>query len=90
MAANIHLGNDEFSLLVARVGRSFNCKALAVKERESGNAIVFARKDRLLVRHQVEDVVRPRDMGMAQWKLLQTAFDRIRGALDEQPCDGLA
>ncbi len=90
MAANIHLGNDEFSLLVARVGRSFHCKALAVNERESGNAIVFARKDRLLVRCQVEDVIRPQDMGMDQWKLLQAAFDRIRSALDEQSGDRLA
>ena len=84
MAANIHLGNDEFSLLVARVGRSFHCKALAVEERESGNAIVFASKDRLLIRPPGEDVVRPQDMGMAQWKLLQAAFDRIRRALDER------
>ncbi len=81
MAANIHLGNEEFSLLVARVGRSFNGKALTVKERESGNAVVFARKDRALAGHPVEDVPRLRDMGMAQWKLLQAAFGQVRTAL---------
>ena len=85
MAANIHLGNEEFPLLLARVGRSFNDIALAVKELESGNAIVFARKDRSLTSHPVEDVVRPHTMDVAQWTLLQPAFGRIRAALDEQP-----
>jgi hypothetical protein len=70
---------------VARVGRSFNDIALAVKEIESGNAIVFARKDCALTSYPVEDVVRPRTMEIAQWKPLQVAFDRIRAALDEQP-----
>lgn len=90
MAANIHLGNEEFPLLVARVGRSFNNIALAVKEVESGNAIVFARKDCLLASCHVEDVIRPQTMELAQWRLLQLAFGRIRAALDEQARDGLA
>jgi spermidine synthase len=89
VAANIHLCNEEFSLLVARVGRSFHSAPLAVKEHESGNAILFARKDCLLSPYQVEEVVRPRTMEIAQWKLLQVAFGRIRAALDEQPRDGV-
>jgi len=88
IAANIHLGNDEFPLLVARVGRSFNSRALAVKEHESGNAVVFARKDRALASCQVEDVVRPQTVELAQWTLLQAAFGRIRAAFDEQARDG--
>ena len=90
MAANIHLENEEFSLLVARVGRSFNSKALAVSEHESGNAIVFARKDCSLVGCQDEDLVRPETVEIAQWKSLQVAFGRIRAALGKQPGDGLA
>jgi len=90
MAANIHLGNEEFSLLVARVGRSFHGAPLAVKEHESGNAIVFARKDCLLAPSSVEDPIRPETMVIAQWKLLQVAFGKIRTALDDQPRDGRA
>ena len=89
MAANIHLGNEEFPLLVARVGRSFHSVPLAVKERESGNAIVFARKDCLLASSLVEDLVRPKTMEVAQWRLLQVAFGRIRTALDDQLRDAL-
>jgi spermidine synthase len=90
MAANIHLGNEEFSLLVARIGRSFGSASLAVQEHESGNAVVFARKDRPLASHQVEDVTRPQTMDVAEWKLLQVAFGRIQAALDEQRRAGAA
>jgi spermidine synthase len=90
MAANIHLGNEEFPLLLARVGRSFNSQALAVKEQESANAIVFARKDGALAPCRGQDVIRPPAMGIAQWKLLQAAFGRIRAALDERSRDDLA
>ena len=84
MAANIHLGNAEFPLLVARVGRSFNGAALAVKEHESGNAVVFARKDCVLTSSELEDVARPKTLEAAQWNLLQVSFDRIRAALHER------
>jgi len=84
MAANIHLGNEEFALLVARVGRSFHGAPLAVKDSESGNAIVFARKDRALASNDVEDVACPATMESAQWKLLQQSFGRIRAALEER------
>lgn len=83
MVANIHLGNAEFPLLVARVGRSFNGLALAVKERESGNAIVFARKDCVLTSSELEEVVCPKTLDTAQWNLLKGSFDRIRAALHE-------
>ena len=66
IAANIHLGIEEFSLLVARVGRSFHSAPLTVKEHESGNAIVFARKDCLLASNQLEEVIRPQTMEIAQ------------------------
>jgi spermidine synthase len=89
MAANIHLGIEEFALLVARVGRSFNGRALAVKEHESGNAVVLARKDHPLSSRPVEDVTRPQALEIAQWKLLQASFGRIRAALDEQRRPGL-
>jgi spermidine synthase len=82
MAANIHLGNDEFALLVARIGRSFHGAPLAVKDSESGNAIVFARKDGALASDQLEDVTCPASMESAQWKLLQLSFGRIRAALE--------
>jgi spermidine synthase len=82
MAANIHLGNDEFALLVARIGRSFHGAPLAVKDSESGNAIVFARKDGALASDQLEDVTCPASMESAQWKLLQLSFNRIRAALE--------
>jgi spermidine synthase len=84
MAANIHLGNAEFPLLVARVGRSFNGSALAVKEQESGNAIVFARKDCVLTSREIEDVVRPKTLETAQWNQLLASFARIRTALHER------
>jgi len=85
MAANIHLENEQFSLLVARVGRSFDGQALAVTERESGNAIVFARKDGALVAcEDHDDALRPATLDEAQWKPLQAAFDRIRAALDQR------
>lgn len=90
MAANIHLGNEEFPLLLARVGRSFHSAPLAVKEHESGNAIVFARKDCPWAPSLVEDFIRPDTMELAQWKLLQIAFGRIRTALDDRLRDGLA
>jgi spermidine synthase len=88
MSTNIHMDNEEFTLLVARVGRSFNSVPLAVKELESGNAIVFARKDLPLSASIIEEPVRPATMEVAQWKLLQAAFDRIRTALDGRPCGG--
>ncbi len=84
MAANIHLGNDEFPLLMARIGRSFNGTALAVNESDSGNAIVFARKDCVLTSCELEEIVRPETLGSAQWTLLQRAFGRIRAALKER------
>jgi spermidine synthase len=87
MAANIHLGNDEFALLVARIGRSFHGAPLAVKDSESGNAIVFARKDGALASDQLEDVTCPATMESAQWKLLQLSFDRIRAALEARDRD---
>lgn len=88
MAANIHLGNEEFSLLVARVGRSFYGAPLAVKEHESGNAIVFARKDCLLAPSSVEDPTRPETMAIAHWKQLLVAFGKIRTALVDQARHG--
>jgi spermidine synthase len=84
LAANIHMGNPEFSLLVARIGRSFNGAALAVKEPDRGNAIVFARKDCVLTSRELEEVMRPRSLENNQWKLLQVAFGRIRAALKER------
>ncbi len=84
MAANIHLENAEFALLVARVGRSFNGAALAVKEHDSGNAVVFARKDCVLTSCELEDVVRPETLEMAQWNLLQASFSRIRAVMHER------
>ena len=92
MAANIHLDIEGFALLLARVGRSFHDAPLAVNERDSGNAVVFARKDRPLVASPVEVVDRPESMDLAQWVLLQAAFDRIRAVLDERrraPPDGI-
>jgi spermidine synthase len=82
MAANIHLGNAEFALLVARIGRSFNGTALAVNEHDRGNAIVFARKDCVLTSCELEPVVRPKTLENGQWRLLQAAFGRIRAALE--------
>ena len=84
MAANFHLENEQFSLLVARVGRSFDGHALAVTEHESGNAIVFARKDGALVACDDADALQPATLDEAQWKPLQAAFDRIRAALDQR------
>ena len=84
MAANIHLGHAEFPLLVARIGRSFNGAALAVEEHDSGNAVVFARKDCVLASCELEDVIRPEALESAEWKLLQDAFGRIRAALKER------
>ena len=84
MAANIHLGIDEFPLLLARIGRSFDSPPLAVKEHESGNAIVFARKDCAWPALPPADCIRPATMDLMQWKLLQFAFGRIRSALDAQ------
>ena len=84
MAANFHLENEQFSLLVARVGRSFDGHALAVTEHESGNAIVFARKDSALVACDDADALQPATLDEAQWKPLQAAFDRIRAALDQR------
>jgi spermidine synthase len=83
MAANIHLGSARSSLLVARVGRSFGGAALAVKERDSGNMVVFARKDSRLPSCELEDVMRPETLETAQWDLLQVSFDRIRAAWRE-------
>ncbi len=83
MVANMHLGNPDFPLLVTRVGRSFDGAALAVKERDRGNAIVFARRDCVLSSCEPEEVVRPKTLESPQWKLLQAAFARIRLALKE-------
>jgi len=84
MAANFHLGNAEFPLLVARIGRSFNGTVLAVEEPESGNAVVFARKDCVLTSRELEEVVRPETLETAQWNRLQASFARIRTALQER------
>ncbi|MDB5819527.1 MAG: Spermine synthase [Rhizobacter sp.] len=80
MAANIHLGTAEFALLVTRVGRSFNGAALAVKEQDSGNAVVFARKDCKLTSCELEDVTCPKTLEAVQWNRLQQSFGRIRAA----------
>jgi spermidine synthase len=80
MAANIHLVHDQFALLLARVGRSFGSPPLAVKDQESGNAIVFARKDGPLAPLPAEQVVRPESLEPAQWTPLLEAFERIRAA----------
>jgi spermidine synthase len=90
MSTNIHLGNEEFALLLARIGRSFHSVPLAVKERESGNAIVFARKDCPLSASVIEEPVRPATMEIAQWSLLQAAFGRIQTALVGNHFGGLA
>jgi len=90
MSTNIHLGNEEFALLLARIGRSFHSVPLAVKERESGNAIVFARKDYPLSASVIEEPVRPATMEIAQWSLLQAAFGRIQTALVGSHFGGLA
>jgi len=81
MAANVHLGHEAFALLVARVGRSFHAAPLTVPDRESGNAIVFARKDELLSPSRVDRLERPGSMEIAQWQQLQVAWGRIRTAL---------
>lgn len=81
MAANIHLGGDALSGLLARVQRGFGARPLAVEDRESGNAIVFARKDAPLVALRTEDVVRPDSLEPAQWDPLLAAFERVRVAL---------
>ncbi len=88
MATNIHLVNEGFALLLARIGRSFQGAPLAVKERESGNAIVFARKDRPLSTSVIAKPVRPATMEIAQWSLLQAAFGRIQTALDASHLGG--
>jgi len=90
MAANIHLDNEEFTLLEARVRRSFHSAPLTVKEHESGNAIVFARKDGLLAPVRVEDLVRPESMELPQWQQLQGAWGRIRAVLGDRPRGSLA
>jgi spermidine synthase len=90
MAANIHMGNEEFALLLARVGRSFNGKALTVEDSECGNAVVFARRDRPLAACGSEDIMRPEIMEAAQWQSLQAAFGRVRAALEAQGSDGVA
>lgn len=84
MVANIHLGNPQFSLLVSRIGRSFNGAALVVNDHDRGNAIVFARKDCALSCSEPEEVLRPEALEDPQWKLLEAAFARIRVALKEQ------
>ena len=83
LVANIHLGNPELPLLLKRIGRSFNGAALPVKERDSSNAIVFARKGGILSSVELEQVIRPETLENPQWKLLQAAFARIRFALQE-------
>ena len=88
LAANIHLDHEAFTLLVARVRRSFHGVPLAVKERESGNAIVFARKDGSLAASVIDDPERPGTLDIAQWTLLQAAFGGIRAALDGKAVDG--
>ncbi|MFL6625907.1 MAG: hypothetical protein ACJ8G1_05605 [Vitreoscilla sp.] len=88
MSANIHLDNEEFALLLARVGRSFHGAPLAVKDRESGNAIVFARKDLPLPASVIAEPVRPATMEIAEWNSLQAAFGRIRATLDGRPRGG--
>lgn len=90
MAANIHLSHAQFALLLARVGRSFDRAPLAVMEHDSGNAVVFARKDCSLAESVVESPARPATLEVAQWALLQLAFGRIRTALDDQCRSGLA
>lgn len=80
MAANIHLVHDEFTLLLTRVGRSFGGPPLAVNDQESGNAIVFARKDGPLAPLAAEHVARPESLDPAQWTPLLEAFERIRAA----------
>jgi spermidine synthase len=82
MAANIHLGDTEFALLVDRVNRSFEGAPLAVKEHSSGNAIVFARQGGLTAASLVDHLVRPETMDIASWTALQGAFSRIRTALE--------
>jgi len=90
MAANIHLGNEEFMLLVARVRRSFHRAPLTVEDRESGNAIVFARKDCALAPSRVEEPTRPESIEIAQWNQLQAAWEPIRTALNDASRPGLA
>lgn len=84
MAANIHLGNAEFPLLLARIGRSFDSVALVVKEQESGNAVVFARKGGLPTASRLDDVERPVSVPPEEWSLLQDAFRHILAALHER------
>jgi spermidine synthase len=83
VVANIHPGPVDFPLYLERIGRSFDGAAVAVRERERGNAIVFARKDCALQSRALETVVRPGSLDAPQWKQLQAAFARIRTALRE-------
>ena len=77
IVANLHLGNPECPLLVQRIGRTFGGSALAVKERDNGNTIVFARKDCPLS-CSLESFARPGSLDDEQWKSLRAAFARIR------------
>ncbi len=90
MAANIHLDDRQLSVLLARIGRSFRSRPLAAKDPESGNAIVFARKDGALVALPSGDVVRPETVEEAQWEPLLATFEQVRGALDAQGPTGIA
>jgi len=84
MAANVHLGGDELSALLARVQRGFGTRPLAVADRESGNAIVFARKGGGLVALPAEELVRPETVEAAPWEPLREAFAHVRSALGQQ------
>lgn len=84
IVANIHLGNPQYALLLSRIGRSFNGTALAVTERDRGNAIAFARKDCDLSSCELEEVIRPKTLEHDQWRLMRTAFARVRNALKER------
>ena len=90
MAANIHLVDDLLSGLLARVGRSFGTRPVAVKDPESGNAIVFSRRDGPLVALRPEDVVRPGTVDAARWEPLSATFEQVRASLNAQGSAGIA
>lgn len=81
LVANVHQDHADFPALLDRVSGAFLSRALSVKGRTEGNAIVFARKGLALTGASVEAPSRPSALNPGQWQSLQSAFGLIREAM---------
>nr|WP_316640061.1 transferase [uncultured Roseateles sp.] len=87
MVVNLHAGDREHDLFLARIKRSFGDEVLVVGDADRSNSIVFACKGSLARRYKPTALRRSRHFDAQTWDELRPAFDRVAAAWQRQRAD---